>query len=810
MEKPMITNDTIKDDVYIEIDDEFEQIRTALGMYISKLGTEGAYHIIHELTNNEFDEAVNPEALSRDFGIVFDEIEQSFSTEDSSRGIPFEKLVDVCTKKHTSTKFVRDDEKMKDQAGRNGVGLVVSAACASYFSMASYRGNEYKLVEIKDGEIVEHKPKRLKNPQHGLVTKFIPSATYLKGPVNMEAHQIQEYLRKMSYIMREDLSITYREFAKDMDEKKYAKGVPSSTIKYKRTGLKENVKYLSSELAFSPVEVVSITDDFDIEIAFSYDNTIEETLINSYCNYIVTTEGGYHETVSLRAICEYFCREAKRLDPNAKYEVTFDDCRKGLILCVNCRHRDPAFEGQHKSRVSNQDVLKEGKKGISEALINYFNSNNGLLRRIIGYLRTIAKVRMEAHKIKVKTLKKQTTFIDDAEMRMFYPLADRNYDGYTEIFIAEGDSAGVAVDTARNSRYQAVFGVMGVVDNIYDMTVTKLMTACRVFSRLVNVLGCGIGKDFDITKLRYTKIIIMADADTDGSNITSLLLLFFFKFLPELIKQGRVYKAMPPLLILNEKVAKKWWKGSMLLYSKGEYYEVINKIIVGNTDIALSRGDNDTVTKLTKKEYLKWLNLNSQYTSELRALKDRAACNPIVLEYVCYAKMVTEEDNSEFAFKEMIENHFDEITYDLVTRLLSGSLDGESISLIADEVFWRGARRFMKQLRQNESITIFVKNKNVKSDTFDITTIGQFLFSMEDTFKLKIQQRYKGIGEMDPDVIFATALNPKVRRLIRFNISDMKYTEDTFKLLHERSALMREARRQLLNESDVSIMDLDN
>lgn len=335
-----MNNQTIKDDVYMEIDNEFDQIRTALGMYISKLGTEGALHLIKEITNNAIDEVVNPEALDTNFEVIFDEVEQSFSVIDNSRGIPFEKMADVCMKKHTSTKFIRESQKMKEQCGRNGVGLVVTAACSKYFSMTSYRGNESKTIEFINGELKEYPVKKLKTPKHGLAVKFIPSPQYLKGDVNLETYMIEDYFRRMSYIIRDDIHIKLYEFSKDMKKEDYAKGKPSSTIKYKRLGLAENVKYLSSNLEFPPVEITSITENFDLEVAFSYDKTIDDTVVNSYCNYVNTTEGGNHEVVAQRAICDFFTREAKKLDPNNKYEVTFEDCRKGLIFAVNCKHVD--------------------------------------------------------------------------------------------------------------------------------------------------------------------------------------------------------------------------------------------------------------------------------------------------------------------------------------------------------------------------------------------------------------------------------------------------------------------------------------
>ena len=732
----------IHDDEYVAIDNEFEQIRKALGMYISKLGTDGALHLIKELTNNEIDESVNPEALSKHFDIIFDEIEQSFSVTDYSRGIPFDKMVDVCTKKHTSTKFIREGEKMKDQCGRNGVGLVVTAACSSYFSMTSYRGDQSKTIEFFNGEMKEHKPVKLKKQQTGLSVKFIPSSEYLQGDVNLEPHMVEEYLRKISYILRDDIKITLYEFTKDMNKKDYEKKKPQTCIKYTRKGLSENVKYLSSTLEFAPVEVCAITDDFDLELSFSYDKTLDDTIVNSYCNYMNTTEGGNHEIVSQRAICDFFCREAKKLDPNAKYEVSFEDCKKGLIYAINCRHVDPAFEGQHKSRVSNSDVLREGKKVLTDALYKYFNSNNALLRRIISYLRTISKVRMEAHKIKGVTVKKQTTFLDDVDIPMWYPLADRNYTGYKEIIIAEGDSAAVAVDNARNSTFQAIFGVMGVVTNVHGMTVPQVLSKAKVFRNLVNILGCDIGPKFDITKLKYDKIIIETDADTDGSNITSLVLLFFVLFLPELILQGKVYKALPPLIKLDEKSVKRWYKGSIYLFSKEEYYDVIHNIIAENSMIALEEPNKrNSVVPLKKKELRSWLKVNAEYTSELKRLESRASCNTTILEFICYTKLNTKKTSE---FKKIIEKEFPEMSYDAGTGVFDGSYKGESVTLIIDDVFWRMAKGYMKVLDRNPTLFIFVKNKNDENDRYERHTIGEYLIKMDNSYQVRINQRFKG------------------------------------------------------------------
>ena len=691
--------------------------------------------------------------------------------------------------------------------------MVVTAACSKYMSVISYRGDQSKTIEFIDGELKDHKPVKLKTPQHGLAVKFIPSPEYLKGDVNLECHMIQDYLRRMSYIMREDLKINYYERSREMKDKDYEKG-KANYIVYKRQGLGENVRYISQSLEFAPVEITSISEDFDLEMAFSYDKTLDEFIVNSYCNYINTTEGGHHETVAQRAICDFFTREAKKLDPNSKYEVTFEDCRKGLIYCVNCKHKDPAFEGQHKSRVSNSDVLKEGKRMLIKELYNYFGSNNGLLRKIISYLRTISKVRLEAHKIKGITVKKQETFMDDSEIPMWYPIADRNHSGYTEIIVAEGESAAKAINTARNNRFQAVFGVQGVVTNVHGYTIEQIIAGVKVFRNFLTVLGCGYGKTFDITKLKFDKIILMADADVDGSYIDSLMLLFIFLFVPELIIHGKVYRAVPPLMLLNKKNVSKWYKGSEYAYSREEYNEIINKVISNNTSIAIQENDDGKktiVTELKKKEYLSWLRMNAQYTTELSQLKARAACRVDVLEFVCYAKFVNStNDENEEKFRKMIEKRFEELSYSPLTHILNGSVDGESVTLVIDKIFWKSAKRFMKILSLNPTIYIHIMNLNEKDGRYHKTTIGSFLFEMESIYTIGISSRYKGIGEMNPEVIFATTLNPRIRRLVRFNIGDMKDTTEMFELLHGKKPEMRELRRQLLKDNPISLMELDN
>ena len=216
-------------------------------------------------------------------------------------------------------------------------------------------------------------------------------------------------------------------------------------------------------------------------------------------------------------------------------------------------------------------------------------------------------------------------------------------------------------------------------------------------------------------------------------------------------------------------------------------------------------GKKNSVVPLKKKELRNWLKLNAEYTSELKRLESRASCNTTVLEFICYAKLNT---NKTSEFKKMIEKEFPEMAYDSGTGVFDGSYKGESITLIIDDVFWRMAKSFIKVLDKNPTLFLFVKNKNNDNDRYDKYTIGEYLIAMDNTYQVRINQRFKGLGESDPEILFATTLNPKLRKLIRFNIDDMKRTLEVFNLLHSKK--LAQQRREMLDASEISYMDLDN
>lgn len=360
--------------------------------------------------------------------------------------------------------------------------------------------------------------------------------------------------------------------------------------------------------------------------------------------------------------------------------------------------------------------------------------------------------------------------------------------------------------------HQAVFGLRGVTDNVHGITLNQLKDK-EIFRNLIKVLGCGCGSDFNLPNLRFDKIIICTDMDVDGSNITSLLLCFFLQFMPQLFEAGKIYKAMPPLYQLDPTSYKKLTKnnkGDNWLYDKKDYYALISSLIANNVNICIepASGKKGEVIKLSKSGAAKWLTDNAEYDLELDTLSKKAACDATILENVCYCKVMSK--GNEEKFKTLILKIYPEMTYDVYNHALIGSVDGEFFSLICDSIFEKNAQRFIVQMANNPSIYVHVKNASESDDTYQRTTIGSFLVSAKKSYAIKIEQRFKGLGEAEPDVLFVTTTNPKIRRLLRMTIKDAKKAKETFAMIHGRGEQMINARRKFLSNLPISYADIDN
>ena len=791
----------IKDDEYVYYENEYEQVRKFIGMYISYRGSKAALHLFKEIFNNALDECVNENSPADHIDIYFDEETLRIIVEDNGRGIPFEKLREVCTKKHTTTKEGRKFNV--ESAGENGVGLKVTAALSDFYQVTSYRGKEYKTLTVMNGkDITESKPMKSKKEKTGLRVEFVPSEEYL-GKIHITADDLCEWLRCMSYICPEGITM------KLVSKKKKSEVIVSRT--YKAEGLAEDVKYLGNELEFNPITVsfdqISEEDpmrEFAINMAFSYDLTMDNETIDSYCNYIHTIENGTHVDGCESALCSFFVKAAQKLDPKSKYPVTFEDCKKGLILVVNCRAARPNFSGQVKERVGNEYMQTDSRKQMQKALDTYFISNQATLKRIIDYLRKMAKIRLASHSMKGLDAKKTQTWADEREVPTYIGLSDRNTKGYTELFICEGDSAGRHVANMVDHRYQAVYLLRGVIPNAFGMPTEKAMKN-DVLRNLVKILGCGIGKDFNISNLRFHKIIILSDEDIDGHNITSLLCAFFAVHLPQIIVEERLYKAVPPLYLLKDNNKNSFIKGNKYIFDKHQYNDIYDKAVADNVDMILLPDSGEEI-HLSKKEAYGWMRTNLQYLYYLENMVKKSAAPLYIVEVVCWMYLASE--GNEKKFKKLIEKAFPECKFDIKEHSLRGAYNKEDITLIVDNIFLKNASRLFDIMKENPSLMVRFKNRSSKTAEYTTLTTGQFLKVVSTKYSPDIDQRFKGLGEMDGELLFVSTLNPAIRKLYKITMHSAERAIMQISNLHGKENA--EFRKQLVYDGQYTIEDIDN
>lgn len=793
-----------KDDKVFYSDDEYEQIRAHTGMYISYRGMRAKRHLFKEIFNNALDECISPESPANKVEVYFNEATQEIVITDNGRGLPLEEMYNFITKKHYSTKD-RNETKV-DTAGENGVGLKITAALSDKFIATSFRGNESRTVRVVDGKPVMDPIKKEKKYRTGFMVDFIPSEKYLCETKDTEfalkVEDLDDWLRQMSYIVPEGITM------KLIGEKRGSDLAITRT--YVRQGISADVNYMTSDAEFEPVSMVAKSDEdateFKLECAFTYDKTVDNEYVDSYCNYIHTIENGTHVDACIGAICSFLAKEAKIIDPESKYPILYEDCKKGLVIAVNCEARAPMLAGQTKEKVTSETILSSGRKAISAALNQYFSENRSLLRSIIKYLRDIAKIRMEANKIKGIDTKKPSNWVEDAAVREYYPLAIRNSKGYKELFITEGDSAASVVNSVRDRNHQAIFRLLGVVENTLEQPLHKIMgvKGNETLKHLVKILGCGIGPDFNIANLKWNKLIILSDSDVDGAYITSLLCAFFAKHMPDIILEERLYKAVPPLYHLSDR-KKSYYKNYEVLYDKHEYFKLFNRIVAENVEMQLVYLDGQT-KMMSKKDKLNWLEKNINYLYYLNNLSRKVAAPSHIVEKVCWNLILA--GGSAKKFKSLIQKEFPEMIYSISEQSLVGSYQGEFVSMIVDSLFVKIAEMFIKLLSSEETFMVAMKPVNDKTADWEVKTIGSFLNVLDSKFGIDIDQRFKGVGEVEEDLLFRTVINPKLRKLYKMTIADVDSALKVIEILHGRQ--YAEERKNMIKDKEFTLEDIDN
>ncbi len=541
-----MAKEAVYDASSITVLEGLEAVRRRPGMYIGSVSTKGLNHLIYEIVDNSVDEHL---AGYCDKIWVTLEADGSATIEDNGRGIPVglhEKGISaerlVLTTLHAGGKF--DDSAYKTSGGLHGVGSSVVNALSTHLTIQVKSGGNLYEDRYERGipavELVEGLPPVIgKARGTGTKINFLPDDTIFDR-TRFKEDDIKSRLHETAYL-NPLLTIIFEDKRKEVtDHVEYHE--PDGIIGF----IKDMNK--STETVCDVVYFKGESEGISVEGAFQYINEFHENVLG-FCNNIYNAEGGTHLTGFKTAFTNIINTYARELNILKDKDVNFTgaDVRNGMTAVISVKHPDPRFEGQTKTKLDNQDAAKVVAKVTGDELIRYFDRNLENLKNIISCAEKAAKIRKTEEKAKTNMLTKQKFSFDSNGKLANCESRDASK---CEIFIVEGDSAGGSAKTARDRAYQAILPIRGKILNVEKASIDKVLANAEI-KTMINAFGCGFsegyGNDFDITKLRYDKIIIMADADVDGAHISTLLLTLFYRFMPELIYEGHVYIAMPPL-----------------------------------------------------------------------------------------------------------------------------------------------------------------------------------------------------------------------------------------------------------------------
>ena len=731
-----------------------EAVRKRPGMYIGDTNVNGLHHLIYEVVDNSIDEAMA--GFCRNIKVTLTK-DGWARIEDDGRGIPtaihptegISAATVALTVLHAGGKFDKDTYKVS--GGLHGVGVSVVNALSKHLKMTVYREGKIHYQEFKEGipqgalEVIGESPRKTGTTIEFLVDDSIFEVT------KYEFNILKKRFKEVAYL-NPIISITLEDELAKIKEVYHFEG-----------GIKQFVADLNKETALC--EVMHFSDKVDgveVDIAMMYNDTyIEKTL--SFVNNIRTIDGGTHEAGFkaglTRSISKYLSENAAAREKDAK--ITGDDVREGLIAVVSVKVPEPQFEGQTKGKLGSSYVRPIAQKLTSDNLDKYFEENPTHARGVMEKALMAARGREAAKKARELTRKKDSMSVGTLPGK----LADCQSKDPTikELYLVEGDSAGGSAKQGRDRVYQAILPLKGKILNVEKSRLDKILKSDEI-RNIITALGCGIGEDFNDEKVRYHKIIVMTDADVDGSHIQTLLLTFFFRFLRPIVEKGYLYIAQPPLY--------RYKKGKNEIYLKDN--NALSAYLIEN---GLENFEFEGMG------YNDLLDLFKQ-VARYRAMLEQLAKRYSLIEVLKYLIENSDLVNLEFAsLYEKVKLFLEARGYNILSKTITETkiqlfvqTNAGLEELIIDEELF--ASPYF-----SESTFIFTKLKERDLTLFEGRDLIELLEEIESLAKKGAYiQRYKGLGEMNPEQLWETTMTPENRRLLRVKIEDAEAASDTFTL----------------------------
>ena len=800
------TNANFEDKSYtaenIKVLEGLEAVRVRPAMYIGSTGISGLHHLVYEVVDNSIDEAMGGFCDRIDVTIHFD---NSVTVNDNGRGIPVDMHKEegktaaevVMTTLHAGGKFDKNSYKMS--GGLHGVGVSVVNALSERLELEIKRAGVIYSQKYEFGKPTTGLTKIGKTAKRGTKVTFWPDEEIFES-VEFTSSILSRRLRELAFL-NQGLTITLNDERVDKKETFYYKG-----------GIVEYVKYLvgqKEKIHTSPIYLAVKKDDIEIEIAFQYGNSFNDNIF-SFVNNINTVEGGTHLSGFKSGITRTINNFAQinNLIKDFKEGFSGDDVREGLTAVISIRIKDPQFEGQTKAKLGNSDV-----KGIVESFVNkklgeYFDENLNVARAIINKVLLAAKAR-EASK-KAKDLVRKSSLLENTTLPGKLADCQSKNPEDSELYIVEGDSAGGSAKQGRDRRFQAILPLKGKILNVEKATTTKMLESEEI-KKMIAALGVGIGKEhYDIEKLRYHKIIIMTDADVDGSHIRTLIMTFFFRQMQSLIDRGYLYLAQPPLYLIK--------KGQSKSYLKNEK-ELENYLFakIGDEVVFYLKGFKEEILKGQK--LIKFIKMVHKKNLLMNNLEKRGMPRPLtkkLIEIIKSENDFKDKDKTGRLAKKLLEKslcknvdiQFDE-EYSIYALEIEFEFNGVRSSKAIDHAFLTGPEfsdihDIYAKLAEFPSAPYYLQIGKESHVVESRKELVSFLF--ERLKKGLSIQRYKGLGEMNPEQLWETTMDPENRTLLKVAVNDLQESEIIFDTLMGNDASKR---KDFILQNALNVRNLD-
>lgn len=792
----------------IQVLEGLEAVRKRPGMYIGDTSVRGYHHLVYEVVDNSVDESLAGFCKKISVTIHADD---SITVEDDGRGIPVDKHKDgksalevVMTVLHAGGKFNSDTYKVS--GGLHGVGASVVNALSARCSVEVKRNGIVWRQNYEKGAPQGPIEEIGKTDRTGTKTTFKPDREIFKDEtIKYDFAILANRFRELAFLNAGlHISLSDERTGKKQDFQ-FANGI-MEFVSY----MNESKKAVHSDVVYFK----GAKDDVEVEIAMQWNDSYSES-IYSYCNNINTIEGGTHlvgfRGALTRATNSYAAQRnlLKDLDANLEGE----DIREGLAAVVSVKVREPQFEGQTKTKLGNNEV-----KGIVESLVNekiadWFDRNPNPAKTIITKCVDSARARLAARK--ARDMARRKTALDGGSLPGKMADCQERDPALCEIYLVEGDSAGGSAKQARDRRTQAVLPLRGKILNVEKARFDKML-ANEEIKMMVSALGTGLGReDLNVEKIRYHKIIIMTDADVDGSHIRTLLLTFFYRQLPIVLEKGFVYIAQPPLYRAKKGNSERYLKDEKALtqylmdtslskISIKNMKEGVSEAEMKSFIFSIQKFDNllKTLSYRYDREILTFLISLDKPLPEIMkteagiqkaftAFQAWTKANPLngVTESEIFIRKNEEYKNFEFS---MSTTKFGHKTLTEIDTKFSTSTEFEELAAL-----WKGFQKVV-------SLPIVVKDDDEEKEFHSYTDF--YKEAMELGKKGIYVQRYKGLGEMNPEQLWETTLNPENRHLLRVTIEDAMAADDTFSILMGEQV---EPRRKFISDNALLVKELD-